>query len=223
MNPLTRTTFFTGVPRRAPCPGRRSAAALVLSAALVLLAGLVPASPVAAQTARYAIGQGEGTLITFISQAPLEKFEGRTGKVTGWLEADLESLGGGCALEVTVDLASFDTGLKKRNKHMRENHLVTDKFPTARFTMKGVPAGPGALPAGGEATFTLSGSLDLHGVARPLTCPVTVRDLGEGRLQVFAEFPVKLSDHAIARPKFLVMKVADEQRVRVRLLLEKEQ
>ncbi len=168
--------------------------------------------------ARYEVKQGEGTAITFTSKAPLEKFKGHTGQVTGALDADLHDLRN-CDLEVTVDLASFDTGNSKRNRHMRENHLETGKYPVARFSAQGVAAGPDSLPVGGEVSLTLQGTLDLHGVARPLTCRVQVRDLGGGRLEVDATFAVKLSDHAIKRPKFLVMKVADEQQVNVRLLL----
>lgn len=187
--------------------------------AVILLIGVVAVIPAAATADRYEIQQGNGTRITFTSKAPMETFSGETDKVSGWLDADLRNLLQDPSLEVVVDMASFDTGLSKRNEHMRNNHLETDEYPTARFRSLSIPEGPEALPVGGQADFTLVGLMDLHGVEQPLTCRVNVRDLGGGRIQVEAKFPIKLSDFAIKRPKFLVMKIADEQLVHVLLLL----
>jgi len=189
---------------------------LIVTMALALLA----ISPLAALATRYTVVPGEGTQVTFTSRAPMEKFDGRSGAVSGRLTVDPGRLAGETDLEVTVDLASFDTGLAKRNRHMRENHLETHRFPEARFSGGTITGARGQLVAGQQAVFTLTGILDLHGVKQRVTCEVTARDLGEGRLQVETRFPVRLSDHAIKRPKFLVMKLADEQQVHVRLLLQ---
>lgn len=190
----------------------------ICAATLSIVAVL--ALPAAVVAGRYEIQQGNGTRITFKSRAPMETFSGETSRISGWLDADLRDLFRDPSLEVVVDLASFDTGISKRNKHMRENHLETDKFPLARFRSQSISASPPALPVGGQAEFTLEGQMNLHGVARPMTCRVQVRDLGDGRIQVETEFPLKLSDFAIKRPKFLVMKLADEQKVHVLLLLK---
>ena len=55
----------------------------------------------------------------------------------------------------------------------------------------------------------VAGELDLHGVVKPLTCRVRLALSPDGVLTIATEFPVRLSDHAIARPGFLTMKLAD--------------
>jgi polyisoprenoid-binding protein YceI len=179
---------------------------------LVVIIILTLALPAAAEVVRYEIG--EGSEIVFESKAPLDSFEGRTNAVHGWFEADLQSLGDSITVMVTVDLATFDTGIGKRNQHMRDNHLETDRFPQARFVggaVEAVRTGEGALVA------NLRGELDLHGVTLPLGCEVTLRSSDDGSVMVTAGFVVKLSDHDIERPRFLVMKLADEQKVTVEL------
>jgi polyisoprenoid-binding protein YceI len=176
--------------------------------AMVLLA----TGSAAAATAHYEIL--EGSEISFESKAPLETFHGRTQEVRGWFEADLNDPVGTVQLEVTVDLASFDTGNKKRNGHMRENHFETEQFPEAWFRGGEVTD---ARAEEGVTILTLSGELDLHGVRQPVTCDITLEYRTDGTLAMTTEFPVKLSDHAIKRPRFLVMKLADEQKVRIRL------
>lgn len=193
------------------------------SRARLLLVGLgfaLALSPAAALANRYAIQPGAGSDVEFASRAPMEKFTGRTDQVSGWLDADLDDLSAPFTLEVAVDLASFDTGKSKRNQHMRENHLETDSFPTAVF--KGGTLADNAVtsvPVGGAAVLTLAGTLDLHGVVRPMDCEVTVERPEAGLLQVTARFAVLLSDHAIERPSFLVMKLAEDQQVTARLVL----
>jgi len=189
--------------------------------ALVLACSLVHAAPSLA--ARYRVVAGDRTEVVFESRAPLEKFTGRTDRVTGWLEADPGRLDGAVACSLTVDLASLDTGIGKRNRHMRENHLETDRFPRAVFTGGTVSgAEPAALPVGSRTVLTLSGTLDLHGVQRPLSCTVDLTRPRDDELLGEARFTVLLSEFAIPRPRFLVMKLADDQDVTVRLSLRKE-
>lgn len=181
----------------------------------VLIALLAPGATLAE---KYTI-VGPESEVVFESSAPMETFTGHTAQISGWFEADPGKLLGAVDLQVTVDLASFDTGLGKRNQHMRDNHLETDRFPTAVFRAGTVArAVPEILQVGQPAVLTLRGTLALHGVNRDMQCDLTVTLAGDGSLRVQGEFPVLLSEHDIPRPKFLVLKVADEQKVRVDLM-----
>ncbi len=169
--------------------------------------------------ARYEIITGDDSEIIFKSKAPLEKFDGKTKQLSGFFEADLSNLSGQVRLEVEIDLASFDTGKKKRNQHMRENHLETDKFPKAWFRAGSIKSCSNPnLAAGQSVTLVLSGSLDLHGVKKDHEVTLNLKRSGDGTVTITGEFPVLLSEHAIERPKFLVMKLADEQLVVINLI-----
>jgi len=163
----------------------------------------------------------EGGQVVFTSKAPLETFKGRTELISGWVDWDPARLQAPLEGEIVVDLASLDTGKSKRNEHMRENHLETDRFPTATLRPVAVLSdAPSALPPGGEADIRLRGAFDLHGVTRQLECDVRLRRDEEGAVTVTTAFPVLLSDHDIERPKFLIMKLADEQQVAVTFKLQ---
>jgi len=141
----------------------------------------------------------------------------------GWLEADLNDLSLPVTMKVEVDLASFDTGKSKRNKHMRENHLETDKFPTAIFSGGTLSNLTGEQLLDDESLeFDLKGNLDLHGVEREMMCHVILRRESAEELSVVATFDVLLPDHQIKRPKFLVVKLAEDQKVTVTLTMKKE-
>lgn len=192
---------------------------LILLATAVLVA--TAASPSAAE--RMVIDPGGGSRIVFTSKAPLESFDGHTDQVGGWLEFDPADLGGALEFEIAVDLASFDTGNRKRNGHMRDNHLETGTYPQAWFRGGTVlETTAAALAPGATATVQMSGELDLHGVVQPVACTADLARAADGSLTVEAAFEVKLSDHSIERPKFLVMKLADEQQVKVTLVLRPE-
>lgn len=187
-----------------------------LTLALALAACWAPAGALAAHFEITADGESK---IVFVSKAPLESFKGHTKLLTGWIDVDLDNLAGPVALEVEVDLASFDTGKKKRNQHMRENHLETEKFPKAWFRAGTIlSSSAGSLTAGQEASLIVQGTLDLHGVQKEMDCALTVGLAADGSMTITGSFPVLLSDFAIERPKFLVMKLADEQHVEIELV-----
>jgi polyisoprenoid-binding protein YceI len=176
---------------------------------------------VAADAATWTVA--DGSEVVFTSKAPMESFDGRTDQVTGHLTCDPANLRQPVDLRMVVDLASLDTGIGLRNDHMRKNHLETDTYPEAVFT-GGTVADCSAqtLAPGAPVDLTLVGTFDLHGVAREMTIPATVTMSEAGDLTVTASFQVKLSDHEIKRPKFLVMKLADEQAVTIDLALRRE-
>jgi len=171
---------------------------------------------------RFVITPGAGNRVQFESKAAVETFTGKTSKVDGSVVLDPAQLGDSIAVEVVVDMASLDTGIGLRNKHMCDNHLDCAKFPRARFVAGklGKPTAP-ALAPGSKVSFELSGTLDLHGVARPLTAPVEmtlVEASGARHLEISTHFPVKLADFQIARPTMLVLKLNDVQQVTVKLI-----
>ena len=179
-------------------------------------------TPAAAATGRWDIVPGDGSTVEFVSSAKLESITGRTKQVSGGCAFDVEDLEGDVVLEVMVEMASFDTGLGLRNRHMRENHLETDRFPRS-WLRGGTVTAPSAssLPVGGTVSLGFVGELELHGVRRPVVCTIVLTRHEAGRLTATAEFPVKLADYDIARPKMLMLKLADEQHVRVALTLRR--
>ncbi|RKZ11986.1 hypothetical protein DRQ50_12675 [bacterium] len=187
----------------------------------IIIAVMVLAA-VSARAERWTVA-ATGAEVVFTSKAPLETFRGRTADLTGWLDFDPKNLVGGVSGELVVDPASFDTGKKKRNRHMRENHLETVKYPTARLLPESViSASSTTLPAVGEVTLRLLGTLDLHGVPRRMEWDIRLSRREDGSVAVTAAFGVLLSDHGIKRPRFLVMKLADEQQVDVRFVMQPE-
>lgn len=192
-------------------------------ATLGVLAAIGLCSPLAgAEVATYAIVPGrEGTEVEFLSKATLESFTGHTDQIRGRVVCDPDGLADSIVVYVEVDLATLETGMGLRDKHMRENHLETDQYPHAIFRGARILSGSErALAAGEPVDIRIAGEFALHGVRRPLevTARVTRLDDDPPALAVECAFEVKLADHQIDRPKFLMMKVSDTQRVTLRLL-----
>ncbi|MBK7047359.1 MAG: YceI family protein [bacterium] len=190
---------------------------------VVFLLGLAGSrAPAGAATGRWDIVPGDSSRIEFVSKAPLETITGRTKQVSGGCTFDPEKLEGDIVLEVAVEMASFDTGLGKRNQHMRENHLHTDRFPRSWLRGGAVKATPASsLPVGGTVSVEFVGELELHGVRRPVVCTIVLERPTADALTATAELPVKLADYDIARPQMLLLKLAEEQKVRVALALRR--
>ncbi|MBC8366521.1 YceI family protein [bacterium] len=186
---------------------------------LITLAILLVVGSASAE--EFFIEAGEENSLTFYSKAPMESFEGSTDQIVGKVSADLADLSAGVLVEVQVDMASMDTGMKLRNKHMCENHLETEEFPQAVFRAERVLKAPSSpLLPGGNADFVLVGTMTLHGITREIEAPVSVRCIetdGQLSLQISSSFQITLSDYEIKRPKFLVLKLNETQDVEIKL------
>lgn len=165
----------------------------------------------------------EGNLVRFESKAPMESFDGTTKTVSGTLAMDPAAIADSLQLFIEVDLASFDTGIKLRNKDMCENHFQTDKFPKSTFQGGKVVKGAGtSLLDGKEHEILLEGVLDLHGVKKTIQAPVKLTHVAEpSSVRMSTTFMVKLSDYEIPRPQMLFMKLSEDQKVTATLVAKK--
>jgi polyisoprenoid-binding protein YceI len=180
-----------------------------LGVALAIFAGAAPGS-----AQEFQVDQARDRLVRFISRASIEEFDGVTDRIDGYVLLDGARLGpesGGDDTEfyLEVDLASLDTGIGLRNRHMRDNYLEVGKFPFATFAGHIVRTEP---TSSGDFRVTASGGLTIHGVTRPreLTCRVTPAD---GAYRAVCDFEVLLTDHQIEIPKIMFLKLANEIRL----------
>jgi polyisoprenoid-binding protein YceI len=194
----------------------------MFAAALLFVSASSLAASIPARAAEFRIEAGAGdNLVKFQSKAPMESFDGKTKSVSGTIVLDPDAIGDSVSIAIDVDVSTFDTGLQLRNQHMRENHLHCEKYPMSTFRGGKVVKGAGSRVGANEScTIVVDGLFELHGVARAMQIPITLRRASTpaGALQVDASFDVKLADHEIPRPQMLFMKLGESQRVVVSLL-----
>ena len=187
----------------------RKLCAITLAVPVLLCAAFV-------QAGVFQVKPGAPNQVVFTSKATAETFQGKTDKISGRITLDPAQVSDSVTVYMEVDLASLNTGLGKRDQHMRENHLETKKYPKAIFqgaTLRSESAGK--LVAGSPTKFDVEGAFTLHGVTRRMRATVEVLLQDDRTLQFKTEFPVALAEHKIERPKFLFLKLADVQQVAV--------
>jgi polyisoprenoid-binding protein YceI len=156
--------------------------------------------------------------VKFHSEATLESFDGATGAITGSVQLDGHTVNDASRAEFTVDLLKVSTGIDLRDQHMRDNHLHTKDHPTTSFKVKKVIGG-GELQDGKPLKVKVVGDLDLHGVVKERTLDAVLTWHSDGKktpaavagpvLRMQVKYDVALADHAIPRPAFLFMKMAE--------------
>ena len=205
MSPLTAPrTSGSGLSGRSPL-GIRT---------LFLAYGLLACWPRIAIGQEFHVDPNADNEVRFTSQAPIEEVVGVTDRIDGYvllngprLEAGSETEGTQLYLE--VDLASLDTGLGLRNRHMRTNYLEVDEFPYAflEATIERIEA-----VAAGGFRVNAQGVMTIHGVERQMDIPCDVVERGEG-YRIRCAFDLLLSDFGIKIPRLMFLKLANEVRL----------
>jgi hypothetical protein len=157
-------------------------------------------------------GQQSNVLITkdavlsFFSSAPLEDIEA-------------SSRSGASALNIlTGDIifkvknSSFEFDKKLMQEHFNENYMETDKYPLSEF--KGKLNDASKLRNDGQYTLPVSGTLQIHGVAKQYTTKGTF-EVKNGVIKAAATFDVKLADHKIKIPSLVGQRIAEVVQVKV--------
>ncbi len=180
-----------------------------LSGFLMLLAS----SSVGAEVPSWHIERGDVQIL--VPLRPGGAFTATSSSLSGTLtvaQAAPALLGG----EISMDLATIDTGIGLRNQHLRENYLEVAK---GKGFDRAVLSEIQLKDANGEAfegRTAFTGTLLLHGVKHPIEGKAEVRRDGVGR-RVRAEFPLALTDFGITPPLYLGVGVANRLLVKVQL------
>lgn len=182
---------------------------------LVLAVLSLAATAALADSRTYEIRTGSKNVVEFHAEDTYDAFDGRTNKVSGTIVADPANPSA-ASVEVSIDMASLDTGNSLRNREMRELYLHTKKHPTASLKSVSVEA-PQSIAPNQPTEIKVTGDFTLHGVTKRMTIPVRVVVIPDGRIHATALFTIKMPEFGINVPKNILVTVEDTVPVRLDL------
>lgn len=148
----------------------------------------------------YAKLAGSGGEVSFTAVGPGGlKIVGNTSQIT--VKED------GANVIVSVPLATLDTGIAIRNKHMKEKYLETDKFPNAELTV--------ARGAVKEGSGSAQGTIKIHGQSKPVTFSYNAKKNGAA-FAVDGSMHVNIKDFGIDVPSYLGVTVKPDVDIAVK-------
>lgn len=180
------------------------------------------AAPTAgAQADRFMLDSVE-TRVWFEARASMGRFNGTARRVSGWAEAgSLPGFAGGRG-EITVDAASFGTGVALRNRHLR-GELETERYPTIRFVVDRVERAEMQMRSGEPVLVTLHGRLTIRDVTREVAIPAQVRRHDAG-FAVDGSLATKFTDWGMQPPSQMggLARVRDDLTLRFHAVFRRE-
>ena len=121
---------------------------------------------------------------------------GRTSKIWGSLTIAGATVTKGT---FTVDMASVVSDQSQRNARFEGPIMDVSQYPTASLTLTS-PVNLGTVPASGVvAQYSAAGELDMHGVTKAVTFPVSAERVGN-EIDVLADLSIPFSEWDIANP-----------------------
>jgi polyisoprenoid-binding protein YceI len=179
----------------------------------VLVAPLTFAAGASAQARTFKVDSSGGSSIQFVSDAPLEKFTGKTTSLTGEISVDpnkAEKTKG----EVKAEVGTIKTNVALRDEHLAgENWLDAKKHPHAKFVVTKV-TGVDKLKANDVVEATVHGKFTLHGVTKDVTTKAKIRFTpgsgGKDALRIQTSFTVHLEDYKVSIPSIVALKVSPD-------------
>ncbi len=169
-----------------------------------------------ANSAEYTVDNSKKNVVKFISEAPVEQFEGVTEKIDGYFYSEKGDILN-AEIYFEVNLNNVDTGIGLRNRHMREDYLHTSKYP--KTTFKGKISDLKKISET-ELDVIVKGSYFLHGITKEREISGKIYLLDNG-MKIKSEFVVKLTDHKIDVPKFMFMKISEDIKVYLDFIVKK--
>jgi polyisoprenoid-binding protein YceI len=183
-----------------------------------LVAPLTFATAAAAQAKTFKVDGSGGSSIQFVSDAPLEKFTGKTTSLSGDITVDPTKIDKGKA-DVKAEVATIKTNVALRDEHLAgENWLDAKKHPQARFVVSKI-AGATKLKPNDVTEVTVTGKFSLHGVTKPVTTKAKIRYTpgAKDAIRVQTSFTVHLEDYKVSIPSIVSLKVSPDIVVNVDL------
>lgn len=181
-----------------------------------------PVSPDGIEGAKYKFGKKpQLSTISAVSETEIETITAQTSAVAGLLGFDKAKGTGMVRFRVPVD--HLRTGIDLRDEHMRGPQWLDSKaHPDILFESTKIAKKDGAI-------WTVEGAFTLHGVTKPISIEVKLREIPLERIQAAhwgdqpglgfdTTFTVKLSDHGVKVPDAGKDKVQDAWKVTLSLV-----
>lgn len=148
-----------------------------------------PAADAAGDVTPYAF-DGSASTLGFVAAKVTRDHQGGFKTFTGTAKLAGANL---TEVQAEIDLSSVFTDAEKLTGHLQSpDFFDVGTFTKATFTSSSVTAGEGGVS-------TVTGTLDLHGVQKELSFPVTVTQT-EGGAKATGEFTLNRQDFAISYP-----------------------
>ena len=151
----------------------------------------------------YHVDKDEKNMVKFVSNAPIEDFEGITDQIDGYVYWKNSEFTQNSDIYIEVDLNALDTGIGLRNRHMRENYLETDQYPITYFRGKIMSS---QVENDTTVSVDANGEIFIHGITKPLSVKAQLIKKNNG-YRIKTNFIVKLSDFQIEIPSIMFYKI----------------
>lgn len=184
----------------------RSLAPVALPLATLALALFAPAA--AAETLVFQLDPAT-TTIQFTFGATLHSVTGSLRAKEGEIRIDPAT--GQATGRIVIDGKSAETGNRQRDEKMHDKILESVRFPEMVFEVQRVS---GDLQRSGRSDVILHGTLEMHGVERPLDLITEVEVEGD-RVRATGKTTIPYLDWGLDDPSFFVLRVAKQVELQV--------
>lgn len=137
--------------------------------------------------------------------------------VSGEIYLSPDGLSPAAASTFKVDLRELTSDEGMRDNYIKRNTLDTRNFPFAEFVIESLSGFPANYVENEQVELTLTGSMTLHGVTRPLSFIVLARQAGD-TLTATADADFKMTDFGIDPPSVRIATARDEVHLQVILV-----
>lgn len=178
---------------------------------------LVTLATINIYAAEYHVDTKKKNMVKFISDAPIESFEGVTSKIDGFIFNETDGFKN-AELYFEVDMNSIETGIGLRDRHMRDDYLHTKKYPTTHY--EGVITEVSKV-SDKKYKVKAKGKMFIHGVTQDKIVEAELIEDSKGNLNVICKFIVALTDYKIEVPSLMFAKIDENMDLRLNFFLKK--
>ena len=192
-------------PATQPAPQQPAAAPAPAPAAKGFLGFLLPNRSFGFDRVQSYEVLGELSRVGFDAKSTLHDFSGVTSKVRGAFTANLADPAASFSGSVACEAATLVSGVEGRDEAMDE-HLDTEHHADIAFTVQSfTPDENGIDRQKMTVRGSVSGTMRIRGVEKPLTMPVTISVDASRRLLIEGQSKVHLPDFAVPVPDKVVI------------------
>jgi polyisoprenoid-binding protein YceI len=112
--------------------------------------------------------------------------------------------------KLSVDLSTLTSDSRTRDNFIKRNTLQTDQYPTATFTIASIDGFPTAYKDGAQVNVKLAGTMQVHGVDKPVTWTGTAR-YANAQLEAVLSTDVTLTDFGMTPPQVRSVQSVDDK------------